>query len=77
MFNLQRIKSLSFTTAVVATTVGLSIFSSANPSQAGTLTIPLSVESFSLNGDAQLLESPTSKIPDIISLGNGGSATSP
>jgi PEP-CTERM motif len=79
MFNLQSIKSVGVTAAVIGTTVGLSILGAANASQAASLTIPLPLNSFTLGGRAQIV--PTSSATpfftsDMISLEGNGSATS-
>ncbi|MTJ08895.1 MULTISPECIES: PEP-CTERM sorting domain-containing protein [unclassified Anabaena] len=79
MFNLQSIKSTTLTAAIIGTTFGLSILGGANASQAANLTIPLSLESFTLAGNAQIV--PTSSATpfftsDMISLEGNASATS-
>jgi hypothetical protein len=79
MFNIQSIKNATLTASFVSTAVGLSILLSANPSKATNLTIPLPLENFSFEGNAQIV--PTSATTpffdsDIISIEGEGSATS-
>ncbi|NET73737.1 MAG: hypothetical protein F6K62_23200 [Sphaerospermopsis sp. SIO1G2] len=79
MFNIQSIRNAALTASFVSTGVGLSILLSANPSKATNLTIPLPLDKFILDGNAQII--PTSAATpffdsDMIAIEGEGSATS-
>lgn len=79
MFNFQPVKSATVTACIIGANLALSIVVDIKPSQAANLTIPLSLDNFILEGNAEIV--PTSSTTpffdsEVISIQGSGSATS-